>query len=583
MSRRIRLGESLVEAGLINTAQLDEALARRTTTGERIGESLVALGYISERDLVRTLAKDADIPFLEANELRVDPAVVSLVAAQVARAQNLIPLRADGRALVVAMANPFDIGVIRSLERSSSRQIRTVTGDPALIAQLVETHYGSTNGGRSAAIEPAAVPMSTGSRPSWAGRAPAVGLATPQLQPRQSAVNLAGLPQQVTRQLVTIEEGATAAELADGIIRRGVALNATDIHVEPLEEIVQIRYRVDGMLQEGAAYPKALQAALMSRIKILSGLDIAESRLPQDGRAKIKVDTRTIDLRVSTFPTIHGEDVVLRVLDRGRVALQLDALGIDPADVDLLRADLKKPFGLLPVTGPTGSGKTTTLYSALLEMTTGERCIITLEDPVEYEVEKIRQSQINVRAGLTFASGLRSILRHDPDVILVGEMRDQETVQIALSAALTGHLVLTTLHTTTAAGAIPRLLDMGAEPFIVASAISLIASQRLVRALCQECKTPLTLPRVAAERFELVGATVFGPRGCSACRQTGYDGRVGIFEFLPITEQIVTCIYERRSSDDIRRVSGRPTLLDDGLRKVRSGVTSLDEVLRVIA
>jgi type IV pilus assembly protein PilB len=580
MSRRIRLGESLVEAGLINTAQLDEALARRTTTGERIGEALVALGYISERDLVRTLAKDADIPFLEAAELHVDPVVVSLIAAQVARTQNLVPLRADGRALVVAMANPFDIGVIRSLERSSGRQIRTVTGDPALIAQLVETHYATGNGGRHGNTD--VDPASTGSRPGWATRSANVGVAATSVQPRQP-VSLAGSQQQPMRQLVTVEEGATAAELADGIIKRGVALNATDIHVEPLEEVVQVRYRVDGMLQDGAAYPKALQAALMSRIKILSGLDIAESRLPQDGRAKIRVDNRSIDLRVSTFPTIHGEDVVLRVLDRGRVALRLDTLGIEQADVDLLREALKKPFGLLPVTGPTGSGKTTTLYSALLEMTTGDRCIITLEDPVEYEVEKIRQSQINVRAGLTFASGLRSILRHDPDVILVGEMRDQETVQIALSAALTGHLVLTTLHTTTAAGAIPRLLDMGAEPFIVASAISLIASQRLVRSLCEKCRAPVALPRAAAERFELTGATVFGPRGCSSCRQTGYSGRVGIFEFLPITEQIVACIYDRKSSDDIRRASGRPTLLDDGLRKVHAGVTSLDEVLRVIA
>ena len=572
-----------MEAGLINVAQLDEALARRNTTGERIGESLVALGYISELDLVRTLAKDADIPFLEAGELRVEPAVIALVPAQVARAHNLVPLRAEGRALIVAMSNPFDIGVIRSLERSGGRQIRTVTGDPALIGQLVELHYGASGGGRQSAQILALDPPAAVARPSWAGRPSVVGMAIPAVQPRQSTAALAGLPAQITRQIVTVELGATAAEHADGIIKRGVALGATDIHIEPLEESVQIRYRVDGILQDGATYPKTLQAALMSRVKILSGLDIAESRLPQDGRAKIKVDTRSIDLRVSTFPTIHGEDVVLRVLDRGRVALRLDSLGIDPADVELLRADLKKPFGLLPVTGPTGSGKTTTLYSALLEMTTGERCIITLEDPVEYEVENIRQSQINVRAGLTFASGLRSILRHDPDVILVGEMRDQETVQIALSAALTGHLVLTTLHTTTAAGAIPRLLDMGAEPFIVASAISLIASQRLVRALCEECRAPLALPKAAAERFGLVGVAVLGPRGCASCGQTGYRGRVGIFEFLPITEQVVTCIYERRSSDDIRRISGRPTLLDDGLRKVRSGITSLDEVLRVIA
>jgi type IV pilus assembly protein PilB len=584
MSRRIRLGESLVDAGLINSAQLDEALARKTTTGERIGEALVALGYITERDLVRTLAKDADIPFLESSELRVDPAVVSLVTAAAARTNNLVPLRADGRALVVAMSNPFDIGVIRSLERASGRQIRTVTGDPVVIAQLVEASYGG-NGGVRAAPQEGAGP--TG-RPSWTARASATGMAavappppSPAASPPLSMPTYGGLTP--ARPLVGIEEGQTAAELADGIIKRGVALAATDIHIEPLEEIVQVRYRVDGVLQDGAAYPKALQAALMSRIKILSGLDIAESRLPQDGRAKVRVDTRSIDLRVSTFPTIHGEDVVLRILDRGRVALQLDALGIDPADVELLRAALRKPFGLMPVTGPTGSGKTTTLYSALLELTTGERCIITLEDPVEYEVQHIRQSQINVRAGLTFASGLRSILRHDPDIILVGEMRDQETVQIALSAALTGHLVLTTLHTTTAAGAIPRLLDMGAEPFIVASAISVIASQRLVRALCPQCRAPLVLPRAAAERFGLVGEQVFGPRGCAACRQTGYRGRIGIFEFLPIDEAIVTCIYERRSSDDIRRISGRPTLLDDGLRKVRSGITSLDEVLRVIA
>jgi type IV pilus assembly protein PilB len=585
MSRRIRLGESLVEAGLINAAQLDEALARKTTTGERIGEALVALGYITERDLIRTLAKDADIPFLESNELRVDSTVVPLVTAATARANNLVPLRADGRALVVAMGNPFDIGVIRSLERASGRQIRTVTGDPTVIAQLVDVHYGGNGHGARAPRE--APPVS--GRPNWGGRpaaAPGAPLSLPGSMPLAAATTAAIPPYgslNTPRQLVGVEEGQTAAELADGIIKRGVQVAATDIHIEPLEEMVQVRYRVDGVLQNGAAYPKALQAALMSRIKILSGLDIAESRLPQDGRAKIRVDSRSIDLRVSTFPTVHGEDVVLRILDRGRVALKLDSLGIDPADVELLRIALRKPFGLLPVTGPTGSGKTTTLYSALLELTTGDRCIITLEDPVEYEVQDIRQSQINVRAGLTFASGLRSILRHDPDIILVGEMRDQETVQIALSAALTGHLVLTTLHTTTAAGAIPRLLDMGAEPFIVASAISLIASQRLVRALCPECRTPLALPKPAAERFGLVGQQVFGPRGCAACRQTGYRGRVGIFEFLPIDESIVASIYERKSSDDIRRIAGRPTLLDDGLRKVRAGVTSLDEVLRVIA
>jgi type II secretory ATPase GspE/PulE/Tfp pilus assembly ATPase PilB-like protein len=576
-SRRVRLGESLVEAGLITEAQLDEALNRRLTTGERIGEALVSLGYITGVDLQRTLAQDADIPFLEAGELTVDPTVVPLVPAIIARTQNVLPLRQEGRALHVVMANPFDIAAIRSLERATNRAIRTSTADPGEIARLVESYYG---GGGSAAA-PAAEGVAR-NRASWVARAGAANAASAPASSPAAAGSNQGASAPV-RQLVAVDEGATAADLATQIIQKGVALSATDIHIEPLEEVVQIRYRVDGILQEGAVYPKSLQASLMSRIKILSALDIAESRLPQDGRVRTRVDGRAIDLRVSTFPTVHGEDVVLRILDRSQVALRLDKLGIEPDDVALIRETLKRPYGLFPVTGPTGSGKTTTLYSALIEMNTGDRCLITLEDPVEYEVERIRQSQINVRAGLTFASGLRSILRHDPDVILVGEMRDQETVQIALSAALTGHLVLTTLHTTTAAGAIPRLLDMGAEPFIVASAVSLVASQRLVRALCKECKTPLDLAEPVRQRFGLIGATVFGPRGCAACRQTGFRSRIGIFEFLPITEEIVTSIYERRSSDEIRRLANRPTLLDDGLRKVRAGVTTLDEVLRVMA
>jgi type IV pilus assembly protein PilB len=560
MSRRIRLGESLVEAGLITEVQLDEALKRRLTTGERIGESLVGLGFITERDLLRTLAADADIPFLEPGELVVDPMVVAHVSPVVARSHQIIPLRMEAKALLVAMGNPFDVGVIRSLERSTGKHIRVAAADPAAIAELVETVYaGASNGGRAEELTQRA-------RSTWTANAQPLARATAD-KPVANA----------------FDEGRTAAELADDVIRRGVMLGATDIHIEPLEEIVQVRYRVDGLLQQGPAFPKVLQPALMSRIKILSSLDIAENRLPQDGRVRTRVDGRAIDLRVSTFPTVHGEDTVLRVLDRSRVNLKLEALGINPADLALLREAMNKPFGLLPVTGPTGSGKTTTLYSALLELNTGDKCLITLEDPVEYEVEKIRQSQINVRAGLTFASGLRSVLRHDPDVILVGEMRDQETVQIALSAALTGHLVLTTLHTTTAAGAIPRLLDMGAEPFIVASAVALVASQRLVRTLCPDCKKEGRLTPVLGDRFGLADATVYHGVGCNLCRNTGFRGRSGIFEFLPMTEEIVSAIYERRSSEEIRRLSGRPTLLDDGLDKVRAGTTTLEEILRVTA
>jgi type II secretory ATPase GspE/PulE/Tfp pilus assembly ATPase PilB-like protein len=569
MSRRARLGESLVESGLITPSQLDEALNRGNTTGERLGEALVGLGYISERDLLRTLAGDADIPFLEPRELVVDPTVAGTVSATVARAEHVIPLRIDGRSLLVAMGNPFDVGVIRSLERSTGRHIRVFAADPAAIAQTVESVYGG--GAHSIANPTTGAEHTARARSTWTQNA---GPAAARQAPVATRAATTG----------TAEDGGmTAAQLADEIIRRGVALGSTDIHIEPLEDVVQIRYRVDGLLQNGPSYPKALQASLLSRIKILASLDIAESRLPQDGRVRTRVEGRLIDLRVSTFPTVFGEDTVLRVLDRSRVNLQLESLGISRDDLALLRDAMHKPFGLLPVTGPTGSGKTTTLYSALLEVNTGEKCVITLEDPVEYEVEKIRQSQINVRAGLTFASGLRSMLRHDPDVILVGEMRDAETVQIGLSAALTGHLVLTTLHTTTAAGAIPRLLDMGAEPFIVASAVSLVASQRLVRTLCSECKQPHQVAAAVADRFELHGSTLYKGTGCKLCRNTGFRGRIGIFEFLPITEEIVSAIYERRSSEDIRRISARPTLLDDGLAKVRAGITTLDEVLRVTA
>ncbi|HWH53181.1 MAG TPA: ATPase, T2SS/T4P/T4SS family [Gemmatimonadaceae bacterium] len=565
MTRRIRLGESLVEAGLITQAQLDEALNRRVGTGERIGEALVALGYISERDLLRTLAQDADIPFLERGDLVVDPTTTAHIPSAIAHLQQVVPLRFDGRALIVAMRNPFDVGAIRALERSTGKPIRVAAADPLAISRLIEQVYGGA-------------PSSASSRAqSMADEALAAARAS--VAAAQTPVASAPAAMPVT---VSSNDGMTAAELADDIIRRGVVLGATDIHIEPLEETVQVRYRVDGILQNGASYAKSNQASLLSRLKILSGLDIAESRLPQDGRVRTRVDGRLVDLRVSTFPTVHGEDTVLRVLDRSRVNLRVESLGITAADLALLREALQKPFGLIPVTGPTGSGKTTTLYSALLEMNDGDRCLITLEDPVEYEVERIRQAQINVRAGLTFASGLRSVLRHDPDVILVGEMRDQETVQIALSAALTGHLVLTTLHTTTAAGAIPRLLDMGAEPFVVASAVSLIASQRLVRTLCAECRAVADVPDDARKRFGLSGA-VYHAVGCNHCRGTGFRGRIGIFEFLPIGDEIVSAIYERRSSDEIRRLAGRPTLLDDGLLKVRSGLTSLDEVLRVTA
>jgi type IV pilus assembly protein PilB len=570
MAVRRWLGDTLLNAGLVNKQQLDEALAVQASTGQKLGQVLVSLGHLSESALLQTLCADAGIPFVTDADIQPNPEALALVSVELARQHVVVPLKVESRHLVLAMADPFDLLTIRSLTRAAGRSIRVVGAQRDVVLRSIERAYGSAMQSGAAVAVGGAAPGNE-SRPSAGPRLELSRNAEPQrpARPAWPAPARVGGGEE------------NAASMVDDLIRRGVEIGATDIHIEPVDETLRVRYRVDGLLGDGPSFPKAIQSALISRIKILSSLDIADSRLPQDGRARVRFNNRNVDLRVSTFPTLHGEDIVLRILDRGRVALQLDRLGIEADDLQLLRSALQKPNGLIPVTGPTGSGKTTTLYAALNEMNTGDRAIITLEDPIEYEMSSIRQSQVNVRAGLTFATGLRSILRHDPDVILVGEMRDQETVQIALSASLTGHLVLTTLHTTTAAGTIPRLLDMGAEPFVVASAVTLFVSQRLVRVLCPNCKQKVEMALAVRRRFDLGDEALYAPRGCSLCRNTGYKGRTAIYELLPMSPDVVTAIFERTAPERIHADSGRPTLLQDGLRKVRAGVTTLDEILRV--
>lgn len=549
MAVRKRLGERLIEEGLITPQHVEEALATQKITGENIGETLVSLGYLREDDLVRALCEDAGIPYYSIEALQPENAFAGVLAEPIARAHVAVPVREENGRLLVAMADPFDIDAVTAIERALGRAIRVVAGSRRELSRLLDQSYGG-----------------------------AAATATLAVEPERGRISTDGLV------VEAMEEGGTAAQIVDEIIRRGVALAATDIHIEPLTETTRVRYRLDGILQDGSNYARIVQPALMTRLKILAGLNIAESRLPQDGRFRFNDGSKDVDLRISTFPTLHGEDVVLRILDRARVPLDFTRLGIHKDDVTLLRGAMKRPHGLIAVTGPTGSGKTTTLYAGLAEMNSGDRCIITLEDPIEYEMPGLRQSQINVKAGLTFASGLRSILRHDPDVILVGEMRDQETVQIGLSAALTGHLVLTTLHTNTAAGAIPRLLDMGAEPFLLASALLLVVSQRLVRKLCEECRERMPVPEGVDNRFKISeGARIYRAVGCAACRGSGYRGRVGIFEMLPVGPELESAIYERKSAEEIQRIAARRTLHDDGVRKVIAGETTLDELLRVTA
>ena len=581
MAVRRWLGDTLLNAGLVTKEQIDEAISVQNTTGEKLGQALVSLGYLGETALLKVLCSDAGIPFVTPEEIQPDPAAVALIPAELARTHSVVPLKLESRHLVLAMADPFDLLSIRSLTRAAGRSIRVAGAERNAVLRAIETAYAGAArmaaSGGSAAARPA---QGDAGAPSSQPRLELARGSETASGGGSRAFNRAGWPAPAAARGGGVEE-QNAAGVVDEIIRRGVEMGATDIHIEPVDDVLRIRYRIDGLLTEGQSFAKSAQSALISRVKILASLDIADSRLPQDGRTRVRVAGRHIDLRVSTFPTLHGEDIVLRILDRGAVALQLEKLGIEADDLLLLRTALQRPNGLIPVTGPTGSGKTTTLYAALAELNTGDRAIITLEDPIEYEMPQIRQSQVNVRAGLTFATGLRSILRHDPDIILVGEMRDQETVQIALSAALTGHLVLTTLHTTTAAGTIPRLLDMGAEPFVIASAVTMFVSQRLVRVLCTECKARVEMPTAVRRRFGLEDVVLFGPKGCPRCRGTGYRGRIAIVEILPMSPDIMTAIYERTSPEQIHADSGRPTLLQDGMRKVRAGVTTLDEILRV--
>lgn len=553
--RKKLLGERLLESGLVNERQLAQALQAQQSTGEQLGRLLVRLGYVTEESLLRVLCEDAGIPYLDLADVVADPVALAAVPEALARGSAVFPLREENGRLLVALSNPFDVTTLSTVERTTGRRVAPVGAPRSRILAAIERNYARN------AVE----------RPPTALASAAIQTSEYTGVERRSA------------EVQSDDGGQNASAIAESIFREGVKLGATDIHIEPGTETITVRYRLDGILRKGPTFPKAMQAPLLTRIKVTSGLNIAENRLPQDGRLRIHVEGRDIDLRVSTFPTVHGEDLVLRVLDRSRVALQLSKLGIDLNDLALFQEVLSRPAGLILITGPTGSGKTTTLYAALSQLNTGERCILTLEDPVEYEVRGIRQSQINVRAGLTFASGLRSMLRHDPDVILVGEIRDLDTAEIALSAAMTGHLVLSTLHTNSAAAAIPRLLDMGTEPYALASSLQLSVAQRLVRVLCERCRETTEVPDAVRRRFQLGDTTVYRAVGCMTCHNTGYHGRMAIFEFVAASDELIAAIYERKPVEEIQRIANRRSLLQAGLAKVRAGTTTLDELLRVVS
>lgn len=549
---RPRIGELLVQAGKLSARDLDRAVSAQQEMGGMLGRVLVRLGLVSEVDVATSLEAQLGIPLVPADSFPDLMPEVDGLLPEFLHANAIFPLQVEDGCLDVAMAVPQDAFVVKALGLATGLSIRP--------------HLALESDIEKALAEP--VEESSEDDDSFGD-----GLDSGDF----------------VEHLKDLASEAPVIRLVNSIIGRVIDLRASDIHLEPFDDGLHVRYRVDGVIHPGELVPPRLSAAVGSRVKLLAHLDIAERRLPQDGRIKTRVKGRELDLRVSTVPTVHGESVVMRVLDRASVRLELEKMGFEADTLARFNALLAKPHGILLVTGPTGSGKTTTLYAALAKIDATEQKIITVEDPVEYQLDGINQIQVHTQINLTFANALRSILRQDPDIIMIGEMRDGETAQIAVQSALTGHLVLSTLHTNTAAGAVIRMQDMGVERYLITSAVNGVLAQRLVRTLCAHCKEPYhpdeeILKRTGLGRFTKPGQAVYRAVGCLQCRQSGYKGRTGIHELLALDERMRRAIIEGRDANALNAVAaeaGMLSLYEDGLRKVASGVTTLDELARV--
>lgn len=568
-------GELFVTEGLISNEQLALAVAKQRELGgqEPIANMLVSMGYISERDRVRCMGIAWGIDYIDVNERKPNPAVAPLISATFARRAKVLPIdEVDGR-LLVAMANPLDIFSIDELRLLVGKEVEALIAVEEDISAAINATY-ATDSSVSETLR--------GVMDDFDGD---IELSTENEEEDLTA-----------EELRTLGEEAPIIRLANLIINQAITDRASDIHVEPQKDCVKVRYRVDGVMHEAMTLPKKIQAPLSSRMKIMAEMDIAEKRAPQDNRISANIGKKEYDFRVSTLPVTNGEKIVLRVLDRGNINIGLSKLGFLPDTLQALEDICSRTYGIILVTGPTGSGKSTTLYSVLNKINDGQNNIITIEDPVEYELACINQCNVNVRAGMTFAAGLRAMLRQDPDVIMVGEMRDTETATIAMEAALTGHLVLSTLHTNDAASAPTRLIEMGVEPFLISSSVIGVQAQRLVRTVCSKCKETYTASRESLLRYGLpipdeLGAetggqvSLFRGMGCDHCHGTGYKGRTGVHELMVVTDDIRDEILRKSPSHILRSLAvqaGMRTLQADAVQKILLGVTSVDEVLRVI-
>ncbi len=556
------LGEILVRENWVTREQLQRGLAHHREVGKRLGETLVELGYISEEDVTKALALQFGVPHLSLAALSVTPVSIrERLSPKYLREHKVFPIEVKDGVLSVAMSDLADPYTLDDLRLSTGLAITVCIANEREILEAIDQYYGDGQ----TTIEK--IVKSYSEEEGGGGG-----------EDREDVDHLRDLASE-----------APVIQLVNLLITRAVEARASDIHIEPFEDTFRIRYRVDGVLLDQESPPKRLQRAVISRVKIMAKMNIAERRLPQDGRIRLQILGKDLDLRVSTIPTLHGESVVMRILDRSSLLLSLGDMGM-PEDVRVqFQRLIRKPHGMILVTGPTGSGKTTTLYTALSEINSTDKKIITIEDPVEYQLQGVNQIHVKSKIGLTFASGLRSIVRQDPDIIMVGEIRDAETADIAIHSALTGHLVFSTLHTNDAPGAITRLLDMGIENYLVSSVLVAVLAQRLVRVICSECREPYRLDVAAVRKMGIKGEVdgalqMFRGKGCVACNFTGYHGRSGIYEFLVINEEIQRLILEKADSNMIRQRAiafGMKTLWEDGWMKVEQGVTTLEDLLRV--
>ena len=561
-SLKERLTEILIENKVLTEAQLKKALKIQKQKGGLVKDILVELGFVNEKDLMAALSQGLGIPPITLSRFRIDPEILKLISRDIAKKYKIVPVSKVGNMLTVATADPLNVFVMDDLRAVTGLEVGTIIASQKEVQDVIDQHYGEYT--QEAIVE----------------------LMEDMKSADLKIITEGEIKEVDSSQLLKLVEEAPVVKLTNAIMENGIKAKASDILIEPMEKLLRVRYRVDGVLREIESLPRNMSESIVSRIKVMSQLNIAERRLPQDGRFKLVISNGEVDFRVSVLPSARGEKVALRVLDKSQAMLDVEKLGFEERTTKVLKKCVSRPHGMVLVCGPTGSGKTTTLYSLLKHVHNPDKNLITVEDPVEYQIQGVNQVTVRSEVGLTFTGALRSILRQDPDVIMIGEIRDFETVDIAIKSALTGHLVLSTLHTTTACGSLVRLVNMGVEPFLISASLIAIVAQRLVRKLCPKCKEKhdpgeTIISNLGIEEKKKV---FYRPKGCERCFNTGYSGRLGICEILTMSPSIRNMILKKAMESDIKnmaRKEGMWTLRQDGLARAMEGLTSLEEILRV--